>query len=89
MKFGVFSGLLWGLDTVVLGIALTMFPFSDSSQAASVAAIASAFLHDALCAVWLVVYMGIRKRLSATLKALKTRSGLVVMAGALLEGPSG
>ncbi|WEV42236.1 DMT family transporter [Bifidobacterium sp. ESL0682] len=89
MRFGVFSGLLWGLDTVVLGIALAMSPFSDPTQTASIVSIASAFLHDALCAAWLVVYMGARKRLGATLKALKTRSGLVVMAGALLGGPIG
>ena len=27
MKYGLFSGCLWGLDTVILGIALTMVPF--------------------------------------------------------------
>lgn len=89
MKFGVFSGLLWGLDTVILGIATAMSPFSDPTQSAPVVAIAGAFLHDALCAVWLIAYMGIRGRIGATLNALKTRSGLVVMVGALLGGPIG
>ena len=28
MKYGLFSGILWGLDTVVLGIALSMSPVS-------------------------------------------------------------
>lgn len=89
MKFGMISGLLWGLDTVILGIALALFPVSDTSLAASTIAIAGAFLHDAVCALWLVGYMGIRKRLGATLLALNTRSGLVVMVGALLGGPLG
>ena len=82
MRFGLFSGILWGLDTVVLGIALSMAPFIDTPEAIAFAAVASSFLHDAACAIWLAIYMGIRGR-------LKTRSGLVVIAGALLGGPIG
>ena len=89
MRFGLFSGILWGLDTVVLGIALSMAPFIDTPEAIAFAAFASSFLHDAACAIWLAIYMGIRGRLKDTLAALKTRSGLVVIAGALLGGPIG
>ena len=28
-RYGIFSGVLWGLDTVVLAIALAMTPFLD------------------------------------------------------------
>lgn len=89
MRFGLFSGVLWGLDTVVLGIALSMAPFIDTPEAIAFAAVASSFLHDAACAIWLAIYMGVRGRLKDTLAALKTRSGLVVIAGALLGGPIG
>lgn len=89
MRFGLFSGILWGLDTVVLGIALSMAPFIDTPQAIAFAAVASSFLHDAACAIWLAIYMGVRGRLKDTLAALKTRSGLIVIAGALLGGPIG
>ena len=85
MRFGIFSGILWGLDTVVLGIALLMGPFADAADAS----IASAFLHDAACALFLLVYMGVRHRLRDTVSALKTRSGRVVMLAALLGGPIG
>ena len=27
VKYGLTSGVLWGLDTVILGIALTMSPY--------------------------------------------------------------
>ncbi len=27
MQFGFFSGLLWGLDTVILGIGLALAPY--------------------------------------------------------------
>lgn len=46
MKYGIFSGALWGLDTVVLSMALVMLPFG-----APEAAMASALLHDVLCAI--------------------------------------
>lgn len=89
MRFGLLSGILWGLDTVVLGIALSMAPFIDTPETIAFAAVASSFLHDAACAIWLAIYMGVRGRLKDTLAALKTRSGLVVIAGALLGGPIG
>ncbi len=89
MKYGLFSGILWGLDTVVLGIALSMSPYIGTAEAIAFAAIASSFLHDAGCAIWLMIYMGAKRRLKDTLAALKTRSGKVVMLGALLGGPIG
>ena len=51
MKYGLFSGILWGLDTVVLGIALSMSPYIGTAEAIAFAAIASSFLHDAGCAL--------------------------------------
>lgn len=89
MRYGIFSGILWALDTVILGIALTMAPFIDTAQAIALAAIVSSAFHDIFCAAWLFVYMGVRGRLKDTLAALKTRSGKIVMIGALLGGPIG
>ena len=89
MKYGILSGCLWGLDTVVLGIALALAPYIGTEQAIAFAAIASAFLHDAFCAIWLFVYMGVKRRFHDTVAALKTRSGKAVILGALLGGPLG
>lgn len=89
MRYGLMSGILWGLDTVVLGIALSMSPYIGTLEAVALASIASSFLHDFFCAAWLFAYMALKRRLSDTLRALKTRSGLVVVAGALLGGPIG
>ncbi|BDA63678.1 DMT family transporter [Actinomyces capricornis] len=85
MRFGIVSGCLWGLDTVVLGIALAMSPFLGAGQAS----LASALLHDAVSAIILLVYMRMRGRLGHTLEALRTRSGKAVMAGAIMGGPVG
>ncbi|MEB1813659.1 DMT family transporter [Adlercreutzia mucosicola] len=89
MKYGLMSGCLWGLDTVILGIALTMVPFIGTAEAIALGAIVSSALHDVFCALWFLLYMGVRGRLKDTLAALKTRSGKVVMLGALLGGPLG
>ncbi len=89
MKYGLLSGLLWGLDTVVLGIGLSMAPYIGTVEAIAFAAIASSFLHDAFCAIWLWIYMSVKGRLKDTFAALKTRSGKVVILGALLGGPIG
>lgn len=85
MKYGILSGATWGLDTVVLSMALVMIPFAGATQAP----VASAFLHDAICALILLVYMGVRGRTRDTLAALGTRSGKAVMLGAVLGGPLG
>lgn len=89
MRFGLLSGILWGLDTVILGIGMAMAPYVGSAEAMAFASIVGSFLHDAFCAIWLLVYMGARHRLGDTLAALRTRSGKVVMLGALLGGPIG
>lgn len=89
MKYGLTSGLLWGLDTVILGIGLAMSPYIGTAEALALAAIVGAALHDVFCAMWLFLYMAVRRRLKDTLAALKTRSGKVVMLGALLGGPVG
>lgn len=56
MRYGVFSGVLWGLDTVVLGAALALAPFLGAGRAS----LAGAALHDAVCALILLVYMTAR-----------------------------
>ena len=72
MRYGIFSGALWGLDTVVLGAALALAPFLGAGQAS----LASAALHDAVCALILLVYMTARGRLGDTLTTIRTRSNL-------------
>lgn len=89
MRFGLLGGMLWGLDTVILGIGLALAPYVGTAEALAFASIAGSFLHDAFCAVWLFAYMGAKGRLKDTVAALKTRHGRFIMLGALLGGPVG
>ncbi len=85
IKYGLGSGVLWGLDTVILGMALLMLPFVDSPHTA----FASAAIHDIVAALIMLVYMGVRGRLRRTWAAVKTKSGKAVMGAAILGGPVG
>lgn len=85
MRYGIGSGALWGLDTVILSIALALNPFATDAHASLV----SAALHDAICALILLIFMAVRGRLKDTWRAVHTRSGRAVMVAALLGGPIG
>jgi hypothetical protein len=86
MRYGIGSGALWGLDTVILAIALALNPFATDDAHAS---LVSAALHDAICALILLIFMAVRGRLKDTWRAVHTRSGRAVMVAALLGGPIG
>lgn len=63
MRYGLLSGILWGLDTVILGIGLAMSPYIGSAEALAFASIVASFLHDAFCTCWLFIYMTVKHRL--------------------------
>ena len=86
MRYGIGSGALWGLDTVILALALALTPFATDDAHAS---LVSAALHDAICALILLIFMAMRGRLKDTWRAVHTRSGRAVMVAALLGGPIG
>ena len=89
MITGLAAGIFWALDTVVLGIALTMSGFTSTEQAVMLAPFISTFVHDTCSAVWMFLYMGIKKQYKHILRAIRTRSGCFIMLGALLGGPVG
>ncbi len=97
MKYGIFAGLFWALDTVILGIALALSPFTDVAafdvgalvSASILVALIGAAFHDIFCALWMLVYMAAKRRLKDTAAALKTKAGKVIMLAALLGGPLG
>jgi drug/metabolite transporter (DMT)-like permease len=89
MFFGLFAGILWGLDTVILGVALAMSPFISAGEAVFLAPFVSTFLHDVLSSIWMLIYMGIKKEYKKIIRALKTKSGKFIVLAALLGGPIG
>jgi len=86
MRYGIGSGALWGLDTVILALALALNPFATDDAHAS---LVSAALHDAICALILLIFMAMRGRLKDTWRAVHTRSGRAVMVAAPRGGGIG
>lgn len=86
---GLSAGIFWALDTVILGIALSMLPFISLGQAAVLAPFVSTFLHDFCSGVWLLIYMGIKKQYQKIWQAIYSKSGKYIILGALFGGPLG
>ncbi len=86
---GLLGGFFWGLNTVILGVALATSPFANTEQAIFLAPFISTFIHDFFSSLWMIVYMGIKKQSGAFLKALKTKSGKYIVLAAMVGGPIG
>lgn len=84
--FGLISGALWGLDGVVLGVALGLTPFTDGVSL-YVAPLVAAMLHDGFSAIYVNAYNLVRGRAGVLLATLRTRGGMRVCLAALLGGP--
>jgi drug/metabolite transporter (DMT)-like permease len=94
-KVGVMSGITsavtWGLDTVLMGIILTMIVNNTSlpESAVFLAPIITAFFHDAFSTIWTFIYLASKRQLGSLFKAMKTKSALFVVLAALMGGPVG
>lgn len=84
---GLFSGGTWGINNVVLGIALTLVPALGEDAALYALPLAAACMNDTLAGLWLLVYNGWGGRLQEIVRSLKTIPGLMVCVAALLGGP--
>ena len=89
MYAGLLAGLFWGLDTVILGIALASSSFVSTEQAIFLAPFISTFIHDFCSSLWMLLYMGIKRQYKDVLRALKTKSGKIIVLAALVGGPIG
>lgn len=92
-KFGVssalMSGVLWGLDTTLIGLVISMQPYTDFQHLIFLAPIVAAFMHDLSSAFWMVLLSIIQKDFVHTVKLVKSRSGRFVVLAALFGGPVG
>ena len=89
MLCGIFAGITWAIETVVLGIALAMSPFCSTQEAILLAPFVSTFMHDTCSAIFSTAYNAFRGKLGNVWKAFKTKSGKWVVAAAIIGGPVG
>lgn len=89
MSFGLLSGLLWGLDTVLLAIVMTMSNFIQTGHIIFLAPFISTFFHDTFSSIWMIIYISFKGELKQTIGVVKSKSGRFIVIGALLGGPIG
>lgn len=85
--YGLGSGLTWGLDTVLIGVAMAMAPFVDNPLLIVGGTVLCSMLHDVLAAFWMFLLMGYKGRVHELGKALCSKDGLFCALGALFGGP--
>lgn len=83
---GLLGGILWGLDTILIGLILEKSPFTEYVVFAPLVA---TFLHDTFSTLWMLLYTGFHKNLTAFRKSLTTKSGKFIIFAALFGGPLG
>lgn len=84
---GIFSGMTWGLDTVLIGVAMVMTPFVENPVLLIGGTFVCSMLHDAFAALWMLIIMGFKGRLKELLPAVWSKDGLFCVLGALFGGP--
>ncbi|MBO0477316.1 DMT family transporter [Vagococcus sp. DIV0080] len=84
--FGLFSGILWALDTILMGIILNNSVFKDY---VFVAPFIATFLHDLCSSIFLLVYNIICGRIELLKDLFNKRSSLIIVFAAIFGGPLG
>ena len=89
MLTGIFAGIMWALETVVLGIALSMSPMVSTEEAILLAPFVATFLHDAFSAVYMLIYNAIRGGLKGFFEVFKSKKVLWLVLSSAMGGPIG
>lgn len=89
MKSGLLSGVLWGLDTVILSIILNQSTFISTEEVIFLAPFVSTFFHDFFSAVWIFIFLCFSKSLKSCFRLFRTKEGWMVVLAALLGAPLG
>ena len=89
MFSGLTSGVLWALNSIVLGIAMSMSPFVSTEQAIFLAPFVATFLNDFFSSIYMLIMSAIKRQLKTTLKTVVSKSGLWIVLASLIGGPIG
>lgn len=89
--YGIGTGILWALETVVLSIILMKGAFVETRQAALLAPIVSAFLNDTFSGLWLFAFRKSNRKYRSTtiIQLLKKKNGRMLILSGLFGGPLG
>ena len=89
MFTGIFAGITWALETVILGIALGMSPFVSTQEAVVLAPFVSTFLHDLFSALFMLVYNAGRGNLRSLSGVFRNADFKWLILASAIGGPVG
>ena len=89
MFTGIFAGITWALETVILGIALGMSPFVSTQEAVVLAPFVSTFLHDLFSALFMLVYNMVRGNLRSLSGVFRNADFRWLVLASAIGGPVG
>lgn len=84
---GIGSGMTWGLDTVLIGLVMTLYPFVNNPLLLVSGVFVCSMLHDTFAALWMLIIEAKTGELKQLWGAMKSKDGLFCMLGALFGGP--
>lgn len=89
MFSGLASGILWALNSVVLGIVMSMSSFVSTEQAIFLAPFVSTFLNDFFSSIYMFIYSAFKKQTKKVFKIAFSKKGLWIVIASLIGGPIG
>lgn len=89
MITGIFAGITWALETVVIAIALSMTPFVSTAEGMFLAPFVSTFLHDTFSATYMWIYSLINGSAKKVFAVFKTKDMKWLVVASAIGGPVG
>ncbi|MBD8035701.1 DMT family transporter [Solibacillus sp. A46] len=83
---GLFGGILWGVDTVLIGLILRQPILSTSLF---LAPLVVTFLHDAFSSVWIGIHLILSGKLKLLRSTLHNKSSFYIFIAGIFGGPLG
>ena len=85
---GIFSGITWAMNTVLIGIALTLNPLGDP-YLAFFAPFLSNFLNDFFVFIWTTGALILRGKAKEIIPSFCSKNGVILIVAGILGGPLG
>lgn len=85
---GLFGAAFWGLDGVLMGMVLSLAPFTNNMSIFA-APLVGACLHDGFSALWIFIHNVINGKWHDYARTLRTKPAKMIILAAILGGPIG
>lgn len=89
MLTGIFAGVTWAVETVLLGIAMSSESFAVNEGASFLIPFAVTFLHDAISAIFIWIMYALKGEIKNIIEVFKTSDFKWLILSSCIGGPIG